>query len=408
MSGKGKRENGVDEAAEGGKLRLLTEEPFRIFFPLGILVSVVGVCLWPLLYFGWLPYYPGVSHTRLMMGGFIGAFALGFLGTALPRMMTAPHLRGWELLVLLAAYLVAMVAYGCNQGLLGDAALLFLLAFFFVSMTVRLVWLRQDVPPPGFVLVLLGWLAAMGGLLVFLLEGDPELVLTGVRHRMAGLLFYQGFILLPILGIGAFLFPRFMGLKTLHMFDESRSLPPGWGKKGLFALATGLVVILSFWMEAAGWMKVAGFVRFAAAAWYLWLDVPVFRKANESGTLAFGVRAGLLLLILAFPAAAFFPSYRIGMEHVVFISGFGLIAIMIASRVTLGHSGHADKFTKKLNVMRVVIAAILMAMMTRVVAEFVPSIRVSHLGYAAASWALGVLLWLIWTGRKFLEEEEEE
>ncbi len=406
MSRKRKRGKGSNETPEAGKLHLLTEEPFRIFFPLGVLTSVVGVALWPMLYFGWLSYYPGVSHTRLMMGGFIGAFALGFLGTALPRMMTAPHLRLWELLVLLTAYLVAMVAYVCNQSFLGDAALLFLLAFFFVSMTVRLVWLRQDVPPPGFVLVLLGWLAAMGALLVFLSEGEPGQVLTGTGHRMAGLLFYQGFIFLPILGIGAFLFPRFMGLKTLHMFDESRSLPPGWGKKGLFALATGLVVILSFWLEAAGWMKVAGVLRFAAAAWYLWLDVPVFRKANESGTLSFGVRAGLLLMLLAFPVTAFFPSYRIGMEHVVFISGFGLIAIIIASRVTLGHSGHADKFTKKLTVMRIVIAAILMAMMTRLVAEFVPNIRVSHLGYAAASWALGVLLWLGWTARKFLEEEE--
>jgi len=406
MSGNGKRESDANAPAGVGKLGLLTEEPFRIFFPLGVLASVAGVLLWPLLYLGWLPYYPGGPHTRLMMGGFIGAFALGFLGTALPRMMSAPHLRVWELLALLAFYLVSMLGYVCNQGFLGDAVLLLLLAFFFVSMVVRLIWLRQDVPPPGFVLVVLGWLAAMAGLLVFLLEGEPELVVTGLRHRMAGLLFYQGFVLLPILGIGAFLFPRFMGLKTLHMFDESRSLPPGWGKKGCLALAVGLVVIMSFWLEAAGWMKVAGFARCGVVAWYLWLDVPVFRKANESGTMAFGVRAGLLLLILAFPAAAFFPSYRIGVEHMVFISGFGLVAIMIASRVTLGHSGHADKFTKKLNVMRVVIGAILMAMMTRVVAEFLPAIRVSHLGYAAASWVVGVLLWLGWTGKKFFEEEE--
>ena len=54
--------------------RALPEEPFRIFFPLGLLVSIAGVCLWPLLYGGWLEFYPGVAHARFMMGGFVGAF----------------------------------------------------------------------------------------------------------------------------------------------------------------------------------------------------------------------------------------------------------------------------------------------------------------------------------------------
>ena len=177
MSKQGKRESSEGGAAgvePGGWLGLLTEEPFRVFFPLGVLVSVAGVSLWPLLYAGWLPFYPGVSHARLMMGGFIGAFSLGFLGTSLPRMMSTHHLRAWELLVLLSAYLAAVVAYAANRVVLGDAALLLTLAFFFVLMAVRLVWQRQDVPPPGFVLVVLGWMAAMSGLLMFLLEGGSE------------------------------------------------------------------------------------------------------------------------------------------------------------------------------------------------------------------------------------------
>lgn len=33
----------------------------------------------------------------------------------------------------------------------------------------------------------------------------------GALHRLAGLLVHEGFLLLPVLGVGAFLFPRVMG-----------------------------------------------------------------------------------------------------------------------------------------------------------------------------------------------------
>ncbi len=60
----------------------LRSEPYRLLFPAGILASVIGVSLWPLLYAGWLAYYSGEAHARLMIQGFVGAFAIGFLSTA--------------------------------------------------------------------------------------------------------------------------------------------------------------------------------------------------------------------------------------------------------------------------------------------------------------------------------------
>lgn len=400
--------NGETVTAEQGGVwfKALPEEPFRLFFPLGALVSLAGVSLWPLLYGEWLTFYPGVAHARLMMGGFVGAFSLGFLGTALPRMMGVPHLRAWELIVVLLLYLVAVFGYGSDQIVIGDAGMLAALVFFFVAMILRLIFLRQDLPPPSFVLVGLGWLGAMTGLVIFLLEGETEFVVTGMRHRMAALLFYQGFILLPILGIGGFLFPRFVGLKTLQMFKESRTPPPGWSRKACEALGVGLIVVASFWVECSGWVLISALMRFGVVAWYLWREVLVFRKANEKGTLAFSLRMGLALIVVALPLVAFFPGQRVGMDHIIFISGFGLVALTVASRVTFGHSGHPEVFGKKLWVMRVVMWAIVIAMVSRVTAEFTPKIRISHLNYAALSWVLAVLVWLGWAGRRFFQKEE--
>src|SRR5213596_396275 len=84
-------------------------EPFRIFFPLGVLVGISGVSLWP-LFFGGMhhSFYPGVMHARLMIEGFMGAFIFGFLGTAFPRLTGTPHLSRKELWTVLALYCVTV------------------------------------------------------------------------------------------------------------------------------------------------------------------------------------------------------------------------------------------------------------------------------------------------------------
>ena len=68
-------------------------EPFRFFFPVGVLAGLVGAALWPLHFGGTYAPYPALAHARIMAEGFLGGFAFGFLGTALPRMLSAPPLR---------------------------------------------------------------------------------------------------------------------------------------------------------------------------------------------------------------------------------------------------------------------------------------------------------------------------
>ena len=48
-------------------LRWLAAEPFRVFFLSGAIFSIAAALLWPMLYAGWLPFHPGVTHARLMV-----------------------------------------------------------------------------------------------------------------------------------------------------------------------------------------------------------------------------------------------------------------------------------------------------------------------------------------------------
>ena len=153
---------------------LCPAEPFRIFFPLGTLVGISGVSLWPLFFSGiHHGFYPGVMHARLMIEGFLGAFIFGFLGTAFPRLTGTPHLSRKELWTVLVLYVATVGVHIGERPLAGDALFLLLLATFTTLMGRRFVR-RTDLPPPGFVLIGLGFFNALAGT-VLLILGEWEL-----------------------------------------------------------------------------------------------------------------------------------------------------------------------------------------------------------------------------------------
>src|SRR5262245_10921453 len=63
-------------AKMGNRIQLsdMGREPFRIFFPAGVLSGIVGVSLWPLYFLKLTSLYPGQSHARIMAYGLFGGF----------------------------------------------------------------------------------------------------------------------------------------------------------------------------------------------------------------------------------------------------------------------------------------------------------------------------------------------
>src|SRR5215467_11196024 len=85
-------------------------DPYRIFFPLGIVLGAMGVSIWPLYYYGFTEGYSGRSHAFVQTDGFLYAFIAGFLLTAIPRFTgTDAPSRGiqYVLAAILAACAVA-------------------------------------------------------------------------------------------------------------------------------------------------------------------------------------------------------------------------------------------------------------------------------------------------------------
>ena len=290
---------------------LCPSEPFRIFFPMGLLIGISGVSLWPLYFMGIHKFYPGIMHGRMMIQGFLMAFVIGFLGTAFPRLSgSAPlsRLELWTLITLLAA--VTGVQIGL-QPLIADCLFLVLLGVF-VSLLARRFQRRTEFLPASFVLVLMGFASAIIGtaLLVSSAWSPGSVALPFLGNS----LLYQAFILFLLMGVGGFLIPRFLGLKV-----EDDKAPRSWSREAVIAGGIGVMILSTYAAEAwSGDLRTWGLLRAFLATAYLISQVPLHRSHSARTTLAQSLRVGFLILLAGLFLPALLPGQRIAALHLVF------------------------------------------------------------------------------------------
>jgi uncharacterized protein involved in response to NO len=394
----------MNSAGKWIRPREIAGEPFRIFFLLATGAALLGVMLWPLYFHGFVSFYPGQVHARIMTHCFFGGFVIGFLGTALPRLLSVKPLSVPFLLLILAIYLCMLGFYLFGSPFGGDIALLVLLTLLIATFFQRFLH-RKDSPPPGFILVALGFASLFCGTVISILSARLEVPFF--FQTLQHLLSFQGFVLLPIMGVGAFILPRFFGVDSAHALPESRAFTPAWRHKALIAGAAGGAILLSFALEAWGWLRVGSSLRFIAAGLYFLKEARVLagvRKNVFSKTLFLG----LLLILTGFLATALVLVNRVALSHFTFAGGFALVTLCVATRVVFGHTGNLKLLSVRSKTFVVAVAFILLGMLTRVVADFWPEMIASHYTYGAISWAIGLILWACLVLRKIFQKDSEE
>lgn len=364
----------------------ICREPFRIFFPTGAMLGLVSVSLWVLYYLGADVPYPNIAHARLMIEGMMASFIFGFLGTAGPRLTSAPHFSLKEVLILFTLDLLAAGAHVGEAHRFGDVCFVFCLLVFGWILLKRFR-LRKDNPPPNFVLVALGLLSGISGAALLAWSENAQYTRA---YQFGGSLLNGCFVLLPVLGVAPFFIGRLLDLPGSDL-PESRVFSPQWKWQAAFNALAGAVVIASFFIESIGPSRTASWIRVAAIAIYLAVRMPWRGRT----LLADYLRASLLFILAGFLAIAIWPNYRIGELHLVFITGFNLIVFTVATRVVLGHSGYLDRLKTRPWFFIVMSALLFLAMVSRITADLAPRARVIHLLGAAICWLIASLIWMI-------------
>jgi uncharacterized protein involved in response to NO len=381
----------------------LGREPFRILFPSAVLAGILGAAVWPLHFAGW-GGYPGLTHARLMAAGFFGGFIFGFLGTALPRMLSAPALGTRNVLLVTTLHLAMVLAYATGQLGLGDHLFMVLWRFFVWLMVLR-VRQRKDTPPPGFVLAGLAFLCAGTGAVLAVLQHYFE-DLDSSWVFLQRLLGYQGFVLLPILGVGPFLLPRFFGQRSPHDFPEMLIPNSAWLRKTALAFVVGLVIIGSFFLEVWGWQRPAYGIRLAAIAGYLFVEFPWRLAPGPGRGLGRALQVAFVALMGAWLILTLFPTYRAALLHLALIGGFAGVTLVVAAWVVHGHSGELDRLKRRHRWLTVTLVVFWVAMLTRISGDFWPAIMISHYIYAALLLIAGLLLWSVFVVPKTLRIDD--
>ena len=372
-------------------LRWLAAEPYRLFFFSGTVWSIIGVALWPLFYAQQIGFYPGIVHARLMIEAFGGAFVVGFLGTAGPRMATAPKLSPVELSLLFGLHQACAICHLCLQQRMGDALFLVLISALLLCLSVRVIRFRKESPPPQLLLAMTGLACGIVGSAMMLVSTTW---LDASRLRLANLLLYQGLLLPPVLGIGSFVFPRMLGgeFGDPATTQERRT-------KLTRAISASLLLVISFLVETNGHVFLGYALRTFAAVAYLATEVNWKRK--QGGSLTTGLLWALALGALGLMLSPTSYAQHISIEHLIYIGGFGLLMLVVGSRVLFGHSGDLAGFFTRSKWVRFLVFLGVLAAITRATPAWFPSTTISHHIYAALTWGLLCLLWLGWHWKRF-------
>jgi uncharacterized protein involved in response to NO len=377
-------------------------EPFRIFFPFGLLLGMTGVALWPLFVWHGIEFYPAQAHVRLMIEGLMGSFIIGFLGTAGPRLLDASPLIAAETCGLFLLQIASAFLHLTQRQTAGDIVFLVLLLLF-IGMIGSRVRALKDLPPPQLVLVLFGLLNAIAG--IFLITAAKSLTNGLFANQLGSLMLNEGFVLFPILGVGGFFFPRLLGGAKPKPADLQIGLAL-WIKRAAIAVLAGVGIWSSFVLEALGWTRTAAMVRGITTLTYFVSQGHLLKKPNGPPFLADCFRLGALLLIAGLFLPVVLPGYRLANLHLTFIGGFSIILFTVSTRVIIGHAGQSHLFRKRLRFLIVALALLLSATAARVGADFVPLARNNHLVYAALIWLVAAAVWFFALGPKLSLSDE--
>jgi uncharacterized protein involved in response to NO len=366
-----------------------TNDPYRIFFPLGIVLGVMGVLIWPVYYFGITQGYSGRAHAFVQTNGFLFAFIAGFLLTAIPRFTAtqAPSKR--------TQYIMAAVVTGCAVALefqlfaIGNG--LYVVAhFMLIGLAIPRFRRRQHHPPETFPFIGAGLIAGTLGALINAGIAwqivPPSLDLLGKR------LLTEGMVLLLVLGVGGFLGPRLLGFAALPKFAGEFKSDTADRKVFLYKVAA-VALLLSVIAEYGFGYAAMAFLRAAVATSVILSTIRPWRLPATRTTLAWSVWIAHWLVILSLWLVAAAPRYRIDLLHVLFIGGFTLLIFAVGTRVTLSHGGHQLELERRSWPLRIALGTGMVAMLARVGAPFAAFSYFQHLAFASLFWTVGILFW---------------
>ncbi|MCO5113270.1 MAG: NnrS family protein [Bdellovibrionaceae bacterium] len=352
--------------------------PYQIFFPIGTLCAIVAISVWFIQDLGWLSAPVLIIHSKLVMGGFIWSFIVGFLMTAVPRMTGTPsaHLAEYLCAFLLIVSLIVFSWMTTPQYYYVTHILLIL---FLLTYAGRRVLKSQKSIPVFFSHIILAMILTLLGAACYI-KG---------QNYMGLHLYHMGPVLLLVLGIGTRFFSFLSGLPSI--FEGSAS-----DIKRLGFHTCGVLIAVFLFLAGRG-LSWAYLPLFLLTLYYV-IDVwKIFRPSSRPSALKYGVRVVALSIPLCFLLLWLKPLLFVTWMHILFIGCFTMITFAVATRVTLAHGAYPTDLELRSKVLWWMVGLLILALIARIFYGFTydPMWRKSMMHSAATFWALAVIIWSV-------------
>jgi uncharacterized protein involved in response to NO len=370
---------------------LIRNNPYRIFFPLGILFALVGVGEWIFWSLGWTIPAASLLHSSLQVQGFLSCFVVGFLMMAFPRFTgtdsaTIPEI-GTAFLLFICLFATLLARHFMTVQFLFAGIIVFILFF-----GGRRLPQRKKPFPPSFLLMGFGFLHAIVGTALVISSGLGS---DNINNFTVGRQMMQvGFLLCMVLGITGQLAPFLMGYTGEPESEEGAASFVRTGRSAVFFHGMiGALIFFSFWL-IPGHERWAYGVRAFAATWHFLTYARIARPVKKKTALIYFFTLSMWLILLGLWSPIILPAYRIAALHLVFIGGFSLMIFSFGQMIVLSHSGQASLLNGRLIPLKIVGFTVLLAMIFRVSADFSGSHYMILIHMASGAWVLAATLWL--------------
>jgi uncharacterized protein involved in response to NO len=356
----------------------MKNEPYRLFFPMGILCLLGGSLIWLSQIWG-AEVYPVLTHRYLMLNGFSAFFIAGFLMTAVPKFSQTETASYLEVYLFLAVTFLGLVCALLNSE---EKIYLFsaLQALLILLFLLKRITKRKVNPPYSFVFIFVG-------LILWIVSGVASIFT--ISESFKGL-HYEGAIAAIILGVGSRLIPGILG--HVEIVQQQRNLYEN--EKPFFLTVpwhfTALIICFvgSYFVEGQVGVGIRSLVVFVIALLY-W---KIYQFPKERTALTWNIWISCWLIVVSFILKTLWQDGAIHAGHAFFFSGIVLLTLLIATRVLQSH-GPKDKKLENLKILYLVTFLVILAGATRVSAYLMPEFYLRHLGYSSLVLVSAVLLW---------------
>ncbi len=349
--------------------------PYQILFPLGIFSALLAVAIWFIQDLHWFTTPVMLVHGKLVVGGFLWSFIMGFLMTAVPKMSGTASANTFEKLFALTLIILQIFNSWNIDGRFFYGTQIVLVLFLAVFALRRLIAAKKSVPV---------FFSHIGLALVLAIAGSAYYY-TG-RTLMGLHLFHVGTILMLVLGIGTRFFSFLSGLPSVF---ETSSTP---ATRTLFhVMALGIAGLL---FMAGGGHYWAYLALTVLLSFYLTIIWKIHRKSDRPSALKFAVRIVAASIPASFFLCWLYPMHVVTYLHILFIGCFTLITLGVATRVTLAHGSYSTDREMSSKALWVLVICIVLAFLSRIFYGYtLGDWKKSFLHLAGTFWFIGLSAW---------------